>query len=148
MVKKCKCHGLSGSCNLKTCWKKMADFSTVGDRLKDGFDGAIKVIGSNDGEELLPSGDTIKPHNSKDLIYGEDSPNFCCANRRAGSLGTSGRDCDPNSIGVGGCDILCCGRGYRKYQQTVKENCRCVFKWCCEVKCDICTVTKTIYKCV
>ena len=144
----CKCHGLSGSCTLKTCWRKMPTFRNVGHRLKERFDGAAKVIGSNDGKYLMPEGETIKPPIQEDLIYSEKSPNFCRPNRKYGSLGTRGRLCDPKSLGVGGCGILCCGRGYSKQQITVTLNCKCRFKWCCEVICETCVQVKTIHRCL
>ncbi|XP_025086682.1 protein Wnt-6-like [Pomacea canaliculata] len=148
MRQECKCHGLSGSCTLKTCWMKMPAFRDVGDRLKARFDGAAKVIISNDAKELLPEGETIKPPSKEDLVYSEESPNFCNRKRKVGSLGTKGRECDPNSMGVGGCDLLCCNRGHSKEQITVKENCKCRFMWCCEVQCETCTTVKTIHRCL
>lgn len=148
MRQECKCHGLSGSCTLKTCWMKMPTFREVGDRLKESFDGAAKVIISNDAKTLLPEGETIKPPSKDDLVYSEDSPNFCNRKRKVGSLGTKGRECDPNSMGVGGCDLLCCNRGYTKEQITVTENCKCRFMWCCEVICETCVSVKTIHRCL
>ena len=126
----------------------MAVFRSVGYHLKEKFDGAAKVIGSNDGTYLMPEGETIKPPVSEDVIYTENSPNFCRPNRKYGSLGTKGRMCDPKSMGVGGCDLLCCGRGYRKEQITLQENCKCRFRWCCEVICQTCTSQKTIHSCL
>ncbi|XP_070182595.1 protein Wnt-6-like, partial [Littorina saxatilis] len=148
MRQECKCHGLSGSCTLKTCWMKMPTFRDVGDRLKEKFDGAAKVIISNDGKGLLPEGETIKPPSKDDLVYSEDSPNFCNRKRKVGSLGTKGRECNPTSMGVGGCDLLCCNRGYNKEQVTVRENCKCRFMWCCEVICETCVSVKTIHRCL
>ena len=147
MRKECKCHGLSGSCTLKTCWRKMPRFRHVGDRLKGKFDGSAKVISSNDGKHLLPEGDTIKPPTKEDLVYSQESPNFCKRNKRWGSLGTKGRECDPTSMGVGGCDLLCCGRGYSKTEVTVRENCKCQFRWCCDVICETCVSVRTVYRC-
>ena len=57
----CKCHGMSGSCTLKTCWVRLPPFRAVGTALKDRFDGASKVL---QGKQfflfffflLLPSG--------------------------------------------------------------------------------------------
>ncbi|KAJ1136587.1 hypothetical protein NDU88_003002 [Pleurodeles waltl] len=40
---KCKCHGLSGSCEVKTCWWAQPDFRTIGDYLKDKYDSASEM---------------------------------------------------------------------------------------------------------
>lgn len=47
MHQECKCHGMSGSCTIKTCWMRLPSFRTVGDNLKDRFDGASRVMVSN-----------------------------------------------------------------------------------------------------
>lgn len=147
MRTECKCHGLSGSCTLKTCWRKMPIFRSIGNRIKEQFNGATKVIGSNDGISLMPDGKTLKPIGRENLIYSEKSPDFCKPNRKAGSLGTRGRICDPNSMGVDGCELLCCARKYTKQTVTVRENCKCRFVWCCDVICQTCVNKKTIYTC-
>lgn len=49
MQVRCKCHGMSGSCELKTCWKVAPDFRVVGKTLKERFRGAILVEQSNFG---------------------------------------------------------------------------------------------------
>jgi len=46
---RCKCHGMSGSCQLKTCWKSAPDFRVVGKVLKQQFRRAVLVNQSNMG---------------------------------------------------------------------------------------------------
>lgn len=147
MRTECKCHGLSGSCTVRTCWRKMPPFREVGNRLKESFDGAAKVIPSNDGHSFITEGPTIKPPGRFDLIYSEDSPDFCKPNRKSGSLGTTSRQCNATSPGVEGCELLCCGRGYDTRIIKEKVNCQCRFRWCCEVTCNTCLVKKTINTC-
>ncbi|KAK0085520.1 hypothetical protein PV326_005883 [Microctonus aethiopoides] len=147
MRTECKCHGLSGSCTLRTCWRKMPTFREIGNRLKDSFDGAAKVIPSNDGHNFITEGPTIKPPGKFDIIYSEDSPDFCKYNRKTGSLGTQSRHCNSTSIGVEGCEILCCGRGYETKIIKEKINCQCRFRWCCEVTCNTCLIKRTINMC-
>ncbi|CAI5762782.1 protein Wnt-6 isoform X1 [Podarcis lilfordi] len=148
MRTECKCHGLSGSCALRTCWKKMPPFREVGDRLLERFNGAFKVMGGNDGKTLIPVGRNIKPPDRQDLIYSADSPDFCVANRKTGSLGTRGRVCNSTAMDMSGCDLLCCGRGHHDETLLLEENCLCRFHWCCVVQCRKCTVRKEHSLCI
>lgn len=149
MRRSCKCHGLSGSCGLQTCWLRMPSFEDVGQRLKERYDGAVQVtVGNPEGSLMTPAaGLSFKDPESEDIVFSQHSPNYCRPNPADGVLGTKGRICDPRNIGVGGCDILCCGRGYRTKRVKVVSYCRCKFFWCCEVKCDSCKRTQIVYSC-
>ncbi|XP_032831375.2 protein Wnt-6-like [Petromyzon marinus] len=144
----CKCHGLSGSCALRTCWRRMPSFRDVGDRLRARFNGAFKVMGSNDGRSLTPVGGNAKPPGARDLLYSARSPDFCAPNRRTGSPGTRGRACNATSPDTGGCELLCCGRGVRRESVVSSEACRCRFQWCCVVHCDKCSVRRDLSVCL
>ncbi|XP_055680769.1 protein Wnt-6-like [Lutzomyia longipalpis] len=148
MQLKCRCHGMSGSCTMQTCWMVMPPFREVADRLRERYDGAAKVIARNDGTSLMPEGRTIKPPTKEDLVYAEESPDFCRPNHRTGSLGTQGRECNATSMGMDGCELLCCNRGYRADLVTRKVPCHCTFEWCCEVKCKMCDERKTRFTCL
>ncbi|XP_053677499.1 protein Wnt-6 [Anopheles nili] len=147
MRMECKCHGLSGSCTTKTCWMRLPPFSEVGARLKEHFDGATKVIARNDGYSFMPDDVTIKLPTRRDLVYTEDSEDFCEPNAKTGSLGTHGRECNITSSGVDGCSLMCCKRGQTHSQVEVKRNCNCSFKWCCEVTCSTCIDLQDVYTC-
>ncbi|KAF7274885.1 hypothetical protein GWI33_012451 [Rhynchophorus ferrugineus] len=146
MRKECKCHGPSGSCVTRTCIRKLPQFREVGDRLKERFDGATKVISGNDGQSIIPSGDA-KPPGPTDLVYSEESPNFCQPNSSVGSFGTQGRECNETSPGEEGCDILCCGRGFHAYTKEVAHSCDCKFVYCCNVTCQVCNETVRVATC-
>ncbi|CAL1532388.1 unnamed protein product [Lymnaea stagnalis] len=138
----CKCHGVSGSCEMRTCWKAMPIFTAVGAILKDKFDGATEVkVKPQDANELIPLNPQFKPHTDQDLVYMEASPDFCEADLKTGSLGTHGRFCNKTSKAIDGCDLMCCGRGYVTRQVRITERCKCKFHWCCHVKCKSCERT-------
>lgn len=40
---KCKCHGVSGSCEMRTCWRALPDFRSVGTQLRARFKDAAFV---------------------------------------------------------------------------------------------------------
>ncbi|XP_078057436.1 protein Wnt-1 [Mustelus asterias] len=157
MRQECKCHGMSGSCTVKTCWMRLPTFRTVGNLLKERFDGASRVIYGNKGSNrasradmrhLEPEDPAHKPHSPQDLVYFERSPNFCAVNSKVGTAGTTGRACNNTSLGLDGCDLLCCGRGFRTLTERVTERCHCTFHWCCHVSCLNCTTTQILHECL
>ena len=136
----CKCHGVSGNCNIKTCWRVMPPFHEIGTILKDKFDGASEVVRGIVGSSphLVPKNKMYKPFTISDLVYIDSSPDFCNQDPRTGSLGTQGRQCNRTSQAIDGCDLMCCNRGYKTKKVTRKERCGCKFYWCCYVRCKEC----------
>ncbi len=153
MELKCKCHGISGSCEVKTCWWQMKSFRALGDILKQKYDSAaeMKVVRRQDSgnpvESLEPKFDMYKPPTTTDLVYYEASPNYCDFDPDRGTFGTSGRQCNITSHGIDGCELLCCGRGHNTETVTTVERCDCKFVWCCKVICKECTRTYDVHTC-
>ena len=93
-------------------------------------------------ESNLPT----KPR-QRDLVFLENSPNYCEQSSEFGLPGTRGRQCDLHVHGTNHCDVLCCGRGYDVRRVLVSEACNCQFMWCCEVQCDTCQRARVEYTC-
>ena len=136
---RCKCHGVSASCEVKICWRAMPSFNEVGEILKNKFDGASHVKVHRRKLKLRPVERDLKRPTHSDLVYLHRSPSYCEYNPERGIMGTHGRLCNVTSYGLDGCALMCCGRGYSTKMRMVEEDCNCEFKWCCEVKCDKCT---------
>ncbi|CAH1368792.1 unnamed protein product [Tenebrio molitor] len=166
MQVKCKCHGLSGSCEMKTCWRAVPDFRVVGKSLKDKFRSAVLVDQSNlanrDPKTRRPNQKKRKQRTKlkqwtpkqkqkrglrNDLLYYEKSPNFCEKDQALDVQGTSGRFCNRTHTDQGSCAALCCGRGYDLIMQRRTQTCNCRFHWCCTVECQNCTVEEWISIC-
>lgn len=143
----CKCHGVSGSCSLKTCWNQLPSFRETGDRLKDKYDGATEVKFNRVGTRLVQADRKYNRPTKEDLVYLQVSPDYCVANDDTGSLGTTGRFCNKTSPGMDGCTLMCCGRGYNTYRTVVTERCQCKFHWCCYVKCKTCKREVDVHTC-
>uniref|UniRef100_G3P6V6 Protein Wnt n=1 Tax=Gasterosteus aculeatus aculeatus TaxID=481459 RepID=G3P6V6_GASAC len=117
MQVECKCHGVSGSCELRTCWKVMPPFRRVGVVLKERFDGATEV-----------------------------SENCCCLQLKM-TLASSETHPGTSRLAPDGCELVCCGPGYRAGRAEVVQRCSCKFSWCCSVRCQQCKNTVTIHTC-
>ncbi|KAK4316207.1 hypothetical protein Pmani_012612 [Petrolisthes manimaculis] len=141
----CKCHGVSGSCTVRTCWQTMAPFGATARWLKTRYDVATEVSVQPDGGGLILP--LLRTPRKKDLIYLEPSPNYCLADSTYGFAGTGGRECNATSRGPDGCDQLCCGRGYTTHRRQVTTKCECKFQWCCSVDCNTCTSWKDLHFC-
>uniref|UniRef100_A0A8D2N5I0 Protein Wnt n=1 Tax=Zonotrichia albicollis TaxID=44394 RepID=A0A8D2N5I0_ZONAL len=137
---RCKCHGVSGSCSVKTCWKGLPDLGEIASDLKSRYLAALKVTHRLVGprKQLIPKEGDARPVTEMDLVYLISSPDYCTPNPQLGSLGTQDRPCNRSSVGSDSCDLLCCGRGYNTYTEEVQERCHCRYRWCCSVVCRRC----------
>lgn len=150
---RCKCHGLSGSCEVKTCWWAQPVFRMLGDYLKDKYDSASEMVVEKHRESrgwvetLRVKYNFFKHPTERDLVYYEGSPNFCEPNSETGSFGTRDRVCNVSSHGIEGCDLLCCGRGHNTRTEKRKEKCHCNFHWCCYVSCKECVGVYDVHTC-
>ena len=150
----CRCNGVSGSCQVKVCSRKLSSFEQVGALLKEKYDSATRVqVAQVKGRrrardhKIKPVKQFIKDITPADLVFYENSPDFCDYNLRASSLGTRGRPCNSSSLGIDGCKLLCCGRGWKTRKVSRQKNCNCSFTWCCEVKCQTCKHSNDISIC-
>ncbi|NWW46546.1 WNT4 protein, partial [Pedionomus torquatus] len=91
MKVECKCHGVSGSCEVHTWWKVMPPFRNLGNVLKEKFKGATEVYPKRVGSRklLVPKSSCFKPYTAHDLVYLLASPEFCDQDPRCGVFGTS-----------------------------------------------------------
>ena len=107
----------------------MPTFRQVGDHLKEKFDGASEVQEKRIGTRriLVAINPQYKPHTDGDLVYLEASPDFCNPDIKSGSLGTRGRLCNKDSKAIDGCELMCCGRGFKTRRKIVTERCHCKF---------------------
>ncbi|XP_028738378.1 protein Wnt-9b [Peromyscus leucopus] len=146
----CKCHGVSGSCAVRTCWKQLSPFRETGQVLKLRYDTAVKVSSAtNEALGRLELWAPAKPGGPAkglaprpgDLVYMEDSPSFCRPSKY--SPGTAGRVCSRDAS----CSSLCCGRGYDTQSRMVAFSCHCQVQWCCYVECQQCAQQELVYTC-
>ncbi|XP_022645337.1 protein Wnt-16-like [Varroa destructor] len=142
---RCRCHGISGSCEVKTCWMLLPNFEDIGVFLKDKYDNSIQITA--EALKRRKRGKRRVPVSRDSLVHIHDSPDFCERNARKKILGTSGRVCNKYSNGPDSCEHLCCGRGARKIVKRITERCDCQFHWCCYVTCKLCETRTETYIC-
>lgn len=84
MKLECKCHGISGSCELRTCWLAMSDFRKTGDYLRKKYNTAIEVTMNQDGTGFAVPKKALRKVTKSDLVYVEASPDYCLMDKVAG----------------------------------------------------------------
>ncbi|GLG99862.1 Protein Wnt-2 [Gryllus bimaculatus] len=89
----CKCHGVSGACSVQTCWRALpASLAAgAGARLLRAFEAAAGAVR---GRRVGATGRLLlaPPRGQRELAFVAASPDYCEPDRRAGSLGTHGRN--------------------------------------------------------
>nr|CAH7745465.1 unnamed protein product [Callosobruchus chinensis] len=148
MQRTCKCHGVSGSCSMQICWRRLPPLRSVAEGLFQRYEGAshVKFVERRRKKLKAISADWKKP-NRTDLVYLDESPDYCERNETLNILGTHGRLCNRTSLGMDGCRLLCCGRGYQTRVREIEHKCNCRFIWCCNVECDICRSRREEHVC-
>lgn len=147
--RECKCHGVSGACEMRTCWDSVPPFREIGYIIKDKFDGAteVKIVPGQVRLKIERKNPMFKRHTQADLVYLDNSPDYCEPNLERGVLGTKGRQCNISSLAIDGCELLCCNRGYNRNIEIVQERCHCKFHYCCRVECQTCEKVIETYTC-
>ncbi|CAF1069126.1 unnamed protein product [Adineta ricciae] len=154
--RRCKCHGVSGSCEFKSCWQSLQPFTQIAKQLKEFYDNSIEVQfqRSSLDSKIRFTPKNVPFHREQQVFYGKklifiiSSPNYCESNLSLGSFGTKGRVCNRNSRAIDSCDLLCCNRGYQSKIITIQRQCNCRFQWCCHVQCQNCVTTQEISYCL
>ncbi|CAH1131547.1 unnamed protein product [Ceutorhynchus assimilis] len=154
MIKKCRCHGVSGSCSLQTCWMQLPPFHIISKKLKEKYRKARRLISENI-EATIALGNSVKredrtsnflaPEDS--LVFLEQSLDYCLPDQTQNWPGTKGRFCSRTKSNrttaseKRSCRNLCrqCGYKVRREKMVVRKRCNCVFQWCCSVKCEMCS---------
>uniref|UniRef100_A0A8C6CSG0 Protein Wnt n=1 Tax=Moschus moschiferus TaxID=68415 RepID=A0A8C6CSG0_MOSMO len=162
MKRTCKCHGISGSCSIQTCWLQLANFRELGNYLKAKYERALKIemdkrqlrAGNSAEGHWVPT-KAFLPSAEAELIFLEESPDYCTHNSSLGIFGTEGRECLQNSHNTSrweqcSCEHLCteCGLQVEERRTEAISSCNCKFQWCCTVKCDQCRHVVSKYYCM
>ncbi|KAK7922560.1 hypothetical protein WMY93_009462 [Mugilogobius chulae] len=162
MKRVCRCHGMSESCSVKTCWMQLSDFRDIGNYLKNKHNQAQKLDtdkkrmrAGNSADNRGAIMDALRSIAPTELIYLEDSPDYCRRNSSMGLYGTEGRECLTHGEGLTqwetrSCRRLCheCGLGVQERRVEVVSSCNCKFHWCCQVNCDRCAHVVVKHVCV
>ena len=144
LKRRCRCHGMTGSCSTKTCSQRIGDFKEIGNYLKRKYRHAKLARYSNKRKLQFNTAKGFRPvrvkHNS--LLYMVASPNYCVKNLALGSLGVLGRVCPKSETSSDQCESLCksCGLQPREVVQYKTVKCHCKFHWCCKVRCQWCRI--------
>lgn len=153
MKRICRCHGMSESCSVQTCWTQLSDFREIGNYLKIKHSQALKLDidkermrAGNSADNRGAIADAFGSIAQTELIYLEDSPDYCRKNTSLGLLGTEGRECVQHGEGLTqwekrSCRRLCheCGLRVEERRTEVVSSCNCKFHWCCKVNCEDCS---------
>lgn len=141
LKRECKCHGVTGSCNLKTCWRQVTPFDVIGSKLKLKYRNALRVVFVDNKLQERVKNRLKSPRMDKKLVFLEPSPDYCKRNDITGSPGMLGRTCSSEDVATNRCRSLC--HSCKMKPVTVEHykhiKCRCQFVWCCSVECELCT---------
>lgn len=162
MLTRCRCHGASGSCSTRTCYRQLPSLRSVSSNMKAKYDQSVKVSlqVTKGASATLRATEDNQPAPSNSLVYMKRSTNFCLTQQDY----TVNRSCIPQSIKTNiengiittdnypdssfpACEDLCCSGQYETEIEVVSTSCYCHFVWCCRIHCEICAKNLIRHKC-
>ena len=147
----CKCHGTSGSCDVRTCWRAISNFRSVGTVLKHLYESAMRlryIVSREKSPRDFRSIVRRRTVRSGGLLYYRSSRDPCLPDNARGLSDVRGRVCGDRTSGDAACARICCGRGHVIRRRTlINTRCRCRFRYCCYVTCESCQQTIEEYIC-
>lgn len=84
MQKRCRCHGVSGSCTMQTCWMQTAPFKEITSELRVKYEKAHKIQGPM--FNVINQLNVVIGSPAEDLVYLVDSPDYCKKNAITGEF--------------------------------------------------------------
>ena len=154
---RCKCHGLSGSCGVKTCIRVVPSIFEIGDIVKEKYEDSVKVnviLHGSTGQATLEIVDQRRYQDGAptiaDLVYLEMPANYCSVSPEY----TTSRYCMPQADLTSElrkfyppCEEFCCSGEYHSARKTINQLCNCYFQFCCDLKCQTCEEAFMEYRC-
>ncbi|VUZ47738.1 unnamed protein product [Hymenolepis diminuta] len=150
----CKCHGVSGSCTQKVCFRQLQRIDTepIKAAIKQRYLTAKMVSGIQNNRLMVSVFKETDFEDEyaqlEDLVVTQHSPDYCDPDPERGSLGTQGRECSLNATGDGRCAIMCCGRGHKSTTHQVYEKCNCIMQPNFKVHCQTCIRNEVRHTCL
>ena len=153
---RCVCHGVSGSCSVKTCTTVIPTIFDLGDILKAKYEEAIRVeVRVQNGEISFRTsaerqGEEAEEPPATELIFVASSTDHCQTDPEY----TLSRLCLPRSNLTTlleqfypSCEDFCCSGKYQSTTKTYRHSCNCYFVFCCNLMCETCEETYVEYIC-
>ena len=136
----------------KSCQMELPTMGKVAEVLKKKYDQSVysMIIPSPSQQEILVvETENLTEVHAEEMIYFDQSPDYCTADPNYNITGIAGRECTltANISLSHHCDNLCCDHGYEIFTNTTTKPCYCKFVWCCRVECEDCYENLTWHIC-
>ena len=128
----------------KLCQMELPTMGELAEVLKKKYDQSVYSMTIPSQKEILVvEKENLTEVHAEEMIYFDQSPDYCRADPNYNIIGIAGRECTltANTASSHHCDNLCCDHGYETFTNTTTKPCDCKFVWCCRIECEVCYET-------
>lgn len=126
------------------CLSQLPDFDEIAKKIKLTYSDSCLVSANGHSRNSW----VADCFSEASLIHTKEDK-WCQFNPAVGSVGVSGRECNPLPNVPDSCDRICthCGVGSQEEVLVIKKQCGCKFRFCCEIDCETCEETRPYSSC-